>query len=694
MKSKLSIVLQDEISECGLACISMLCGYYKKPISLYSLRRQYFVGVEGLSFYDLEHILFNNGIPSCGYNLEPQHLSELDLPAILQWRNNHFVVLSKVTDGYIEIYDPSAGKKIYKKDMIQHLFSGYALEIYPPSSEVSKNINLEKNETLSDYVKKIPGIHSLILYLFLSLAIVQFFSLLTPKMLSLVVDEVINKQDTDLFYFIALSFFILFLLDFLNKTLGNELKEKISVKISKYLSSKSVSILMSQNVSYFEKRNVQDLIQRISLSLNYGPMVIENHIKLCNNILFSFIFSGILFYLDATIASISLISSLSLVALRIPFINKVQALRNDIIEQEISRNQEISEYTQSVKVHKINQTEFIYQDKILKLNNRQINLNSKLSKFTQTGQSAFSLINNLSTITLCYLFITKVSSGELSIGSLFIIYFYKEFLLNNISQSVEIFLEIKKSKPDWIMVESLINSLPEEITESSIFSLEENIIKKISLIGVELKYSTFSNPALSNINIEINENDLVGIIGRSGSGKSSLIKILSSLVEPTSGELFINDYPVSKFGVKEYRQAISMYLPDDTIYNGTVLHNIVLNENEFSYGKVQTILTSVGLLDEINNLSSGYKTLLGEGGVLLSSGQKQRLCLARALYREPKILILDEPTANLDLELKNKILDIIKNHSGIRIIVTHDSTLLQYCTKIVKIKGGLIEKVK
>ena len=694
MKSKLSIVLQDEISECGLACISMLCGYYKKPISLYSLRRQYFVGVEGLSFYDLEHILFNNGIPSCGYNLEPQHLSELDLPAILQWRNNHFVVLSKVTDGYIEIYDPSAGKKIYKKDMIQHLFSGYALEIYPPSSEVSKNINLEKNETLSDYVKKIPGIHSLILYLFLSLAIVQFFSLLTPKMLSLVVDEVINKQDTDLFYFIALSFFILFLLDFLNKTLGNELKEKISVKISKYLSSKSVSILMSQNVSYFEKRNVQDLIQRISLSLNYGPMVIENHIKLCNNILFSFIFSGILFYLDATIASISLISSLSLVALRIPFINKVQALRNDIIEQEISRNQEISEYTQSVKVHKINQTEFIYQDKILKLNNRQINLNSKLSKFTQTGQSAFSLINNLSTITLCYLFITKVSSGELSIGSLFIIYFYKEFLLNNISQSVEIFLEIKKSKPDWIMVESLINSLPEEITECSIFSLEENIIKKISLIGVELKYSTFSNPALSNINIEINENDLVGIIGRSGSGKSSLIKILSSLVEPTSGELFINDYPVSKFGVKEYRQAISMYLPDDTIYNGTVLHNIVLNENEFSYEKVQTILTSVGLLDEINNLSSGYKTLLGEGGVLLSSGQKQRLCLARALYREPKILILDEPTANLDLELKNKILDIIKNHSGIRIIVTHDSTLLQDCTKIVKIKGGLIEKVK
>ncbi|MGR6861568.1 peptidase domain-containing ABC transporter [Aliivibrio salmonicida] len=694
MKSKLSIVLQDEISECGLACISMLCGYYKKPVSIYSLRRQYFVGVEGLSFYDLEHILFNNGIPSCGYNLEPQHLSELDLPAILQWRNNHFVVLSKVTDSYIEIYDPSAGKKIYKKDMIQHLFSGYALEIYPPSSEVSKNINLEKNETLFDYVKKIPGIYSLILYLSLSLVIVQFFSLLTPKMLSLVVDEVINKQDTDLFYFIALSFFILFLLDFLNKTLGNELKEKISVKISKYLSSKSVSILMNQNVSYFEKRNVQDLIQRISLSLNYGPMVIENHIKLCNNILFSFIFSGILFYLDATIASISLISSLSLVALRIPFINKVQALRNDIIEQEISRNQEVSEYTQSVKIHKINQTEFIYQDKILKLNNRQINLNSKLSKFTQTGQSAFSLVNNLSTITLCYLFITKVSSGELSIGSLFIIYFYKEFLLNNISQSVEIFLEIKKSKPDWIMVESLINSLPEEITESSIFTLEENIIKKISLIGVELKYSTFSNPALSNINLEINENDLVGIIGRSGSGKSSLIKILSSLVEPTSGELFINDYPVSKFGVKEYRQAISMYLPDDTIYNGTVLHNIVLNENEFSYEKVQTILTSVGLLDEINNLSSGYKTLLGEGGVLLSSGQKQRLCLARALYREPKILILDEPTANLDLELKNKILDIIKNHSGIRIIVTHDSTLLQDCTKIVKIKGGLIENVK
>ncbi|EGU42790.1 peptidase domain-containing ABC transporter [Vibrio scophthalmi] len=695
MKNKLSIVLQDEISECGLACISMLCSYYNKPLSIYSLRRQYLVGVEGLSFYEMESILFNNGMPSCGYNLEPEHLSELDLPAILQWRNNHFVVLSKVTDSYIEIHDPAAGKKTYKREMVRNLFSGYALEVYAPSLEKVQGVVQEsesKHVKLFDFVKQIPGIYSMFLYLLTSLFLVQIFSLLTPKMLSLVVDEVVNKNDENLFYFIALSFLVLYLLDFINKTIGNELKEKVSIKISKQVSQKLVSILISQSVSYFEKRNFQDLIQRVSLSLNYGMTIVENHIQLCIHILFSFIFSSMLLYLDPGIASVAIVSCLLLVLLRIPFIKNVQALRSDVIEQEISRNQEISSYSNAIKTHKINQTGFISQDKILKLNNRQISLNSKLNKFNQTGLSVFSLVNNTCTIALCYLFVTKVASGDLTVGALFVIYFYKEFLLNNTSRCVELLIDLKKSKPDWLMVESLINSSPEIITESTVFSLEK--IDKVKLVDVELRYSSFSNPALENVNVEINNNDFIGVIGRSGSGKSSLIKLLSSLVEPTSGTLLVNNVPVTKFGIKQYRKAVAMYSPDDTIYNATVLQNIVLSESELSYDKVQNILHDVGLLEEVNSLSNGYNTLLGEGGVLLSSGQKQRLCLARALYKDAQILIVDEPTANLDLELKNKILDVMKNHRGIVIVATHDESLLQSCTKIIKINNGLIEYVR
>ena len=127
MNRKMKIVLQDEISDCGLACISMICNYFSIDKSMYSLKRQYAVGTEGISFYELENILLNNGISSCSYQLEMENLPELSLPAILQWRNSHVVVLTKVTDKYIYIYDPDFGKKIYKIDMGVGIFSCYGL---------------------------------------------------------------------------------------------------------------------------------------------------------------------------------------------------------------------------------------------------------------------------------------------------------------------------------------------------------------------------------------------------------------------------------------------------------------------------------------------------------------------------------------------------------------------------------------
>ncbi|ENH7393913.1 TPA: peptidase domain-containing ABC transporter [Vibrio vulnificus] len=692
MRKKINLVLQDEISECGLACISMVCGYYGIQTSLYSLRRQYSVGLEGLSFFDLESILFNNGISSCSYQLEIDELEELSLPAILQWRNRHFVVLSKVTEKYIEIYDPAFGKKIYSKDTIKNVFSGYAIETNPP---VSLNKTFDKNEkraSLKSLAFSIQNVKKYSVYFFLSLSISQLFTLLTPKLLSLVIDEVIGKNDLELFYFIAIFFLILYFMDFVNKIIGHKYRELISKCVDKDLSSKCVNTIVNQTPIYIQKRSIQDIIQRLSLSLHYGEYLVDNYIKLLCHFVFSIVFLSAIFFINTMVGLIVSLACSILLMLRFCFINRISMIRSNILEQQINQNIVVSEYYYGINGHKLNQVESQYQDKINKLSSLQIKMNLYLDRILNSGDYLYGFVNNVTTLALCYFFVSEILENSLNIGSLFILFFYKEYLLMNFSRCIEIIININKTKPDWYMVESLIHDFSLEKNTGNVISEQE--VKSITLRNVALSYSSFAQPILSNVNVDIEKNDFVGIIGRSGAGKSSLIKIIMSLIEPSEGQVIINNYDIKKFGIFNYREQVSAYLADDSIYNGTVVYNITTNEENVDYNRIKYVLEKTYLIDEVNELVNGVETLLGDGGVILSSGQKQRLCIARMLYKEPKIALFDEPTANLDDDLKSKLLKSIQNLNATRILVTHDRNLLQCCNKVYEVTDGKVKRIK
>lgn len=686
-------VIQDEISECGLACIAMVCNYYGDNIGLANLRRHYSVGHEGMSFNDIHRVFFNLGLSSCSYQLDVSQLNELNLPAIIQWRNNHFVILSKIKNSHVEIYDPAAGKKTYNIKSIKDFFSGYAMEIYPSVDFKSNySLNNKTQKKIIDHIKPIKNIVFFSFLLFLSLLVTQGFSVLTPWLLSLVVDEVISKKNWDLFLFIGLFFSLLFTLDLANRVYANESKLKISMLINKYISIKVINTLSRQRITFFERRNVQDLIKRISLSLNYGENFVSVKIQIFHHIFFSIIFFFILLYLDVDIAIAVASASLILILLRLSFINRVKSIRSNIIEQEISRDNIFLEYYTGLKSHKINQTEHIYQNNLLKINEKQITLKSNLNRFLGNGEIIFEYINNITTIIICYIFIIKIENEQLTIGALFTIFFYKQFLMANISSSIELILESKRLRPDWMKVEHLLNSQPEVLKKRSVL-LNDNNIKYVALNDASLSYSNFSNPVFEHVNMKLEKGDIVGIIGVSGSGKTSIGKVISSLIKPTSGNLIVNGIEVNKFGVEEYRSKISAYFSDDTIFNGTVEFNIHQGEN-IDDNKLIEVLKSVDLLSEINDLPSGIYTLLGDGGCQLSTGQKQRLCLARAIYKKPQLLILDEPTANLNIELKNKILKTLENAALICVIISHDQSTIDCCNKVYKIEGSKVENVR
>lgn len=684
---KVELELQDEMSECGLACASMILNSYDVCTSLSDLRRQYKPDISGLSLYDIENILFTYGITACSYEIEFENIEQLNLPAIVQWRHQHFVVLSKVTKKYIEVYDPALGRRRYYNKTAKGLFSGYIVNIEEVISLGITKKNKIDQESLFSLAKKIDGLSFSICITILLMIIVQLFYLLTPKFLSLISDFVINKSDVDMLIVIVIGFSILYFFDYLAQSILTIIKSNSITEINNNLSSYSYKILVKQPVGYFQRRNVTDIVKRLSIINGYGEHLVNNYINLVVSVIFSITFLSMIHLISTEIGLMVALIALIYTSIRMIFIGKVEGLQSAATAYDTNRNEQINSYYQDIKSNKINARESFYLSELIKLNKRYLNNCQKLNSLKENGASLSSIANNIATIFVIYFFVKDIffaAQGDSSIGNMFLLFFYKEFFFRSITNCIDSTLEIKRKEPDFKLILSLINQKCEMYSLDKIIDKIDHI-EQISIKNGSLSYSSFSEPVFENLSISINKGDKIAIIGKSGKGKTSLAAVLSSITELSNGEIYVNNNKIEKFGIKKYRKSISVSFADDTIQNTSVQKNII-QEQEYDKNHFYNTLLSVGLIDEVNNLHNGVMTLLGNGGVQLSSGQKQRLCIARALYKKHDVLILDEPTSHLDSNNSEFIYKLIKNHQGICIVITHDKTMLNYVNSIFDIE--------
>lgn len=685
--NKIKIELQDEMSECGLACISMILNSNGINSSLSELRRKFQPDISGLSLYDIENIFLTHNVTSCSYEVDFNSLSQLQLPAIIQWRHQHFVVLSKVSKNHIEVYDPALGRRKYYNKVAQQLFSGYAVNIEEILTSSNTNSEEPHEHTLWGLSKNINGLTYSIVIIGIFMSIIQLFSLLTPKFLSLIADKVINKNDADMLVVISIGFLLLFLFDYLAQSILSIMKGQAIINISNKLSSHSYKLLIKQPVDYFLRRNTTDIVKRLSIVNSYGEHIINNYIPLVVNSIFSVIFLSMVFMISREISMIIFLFSMLYIIIRMGFITKVETLQSAVTSYDTTRNEHINHFCYNIKSNKVNAREMHYLSGLVKFNKSFLNFNQNLTSLKENGHSFFSIINNITTVAIIYFFIKDMfleNPGESSIGNMFLLFFYKEFFFRNITSIIESILEIKRKDPDFKLTIALLNQPCENYSQQVIVDQRINI-EEIQLSNASLTYSSFSEPVFENLNFKAITGDKIAIVGKSGRGKTSLASILSSITTLSKGQMYVNNHALEKFGLSHYRSSISVVFSDDTIQNTTVLKNIVQDQH-YDNTRLYTVLQSVGLTDEINELYNGLLTLLGQGGVQLSSGQQQRICIARALYKHHDILILDEPTSHLDRDNAQLIYNLINMHEGICIIITHDKDLLNYCNKTYSIE--------
>ncbi|WP_338563221.1 peptidase domain-containing ABC transporter [Erwinia sp. E_sp_B01_3] len=697
-KYKTKDVIQDEVSECGLACISYICGTLGKKVALSTLRRQFDVTLDGLSFYNLMNISAEYQLVATGVQVAADSLSEIKTPAILLWNNCHFVVLKKVSRKGIEVMDPAVGSRKFTHLEVLRFFSGMALEIEPGDEFTVRPHQIWGDESKEDksffslrsFKNGVLKYKGYMLPLAIMGIVIQVTNIAIPKFMSLVFDEVLPKNDEDFLFLLLYIFGFVYLVQAVGSYLKILLSQRLRRVISQFEGVKTVRKLFQMDLKFFNKRMPSDLLRKVKSVDVFHVIFTHGWLDIVIDGFFAVIFIVLLFMISFELALMTVTVTGLMVLTRVLLLSTLMSRQYSAIDAEVKRDNSLLQSIDNITMIKINHAEprkisdWFYSHAELEDNR------SSIEKINAMISLSVTTISHLQTLIIMGMGAYAVLKGESTAGQLISFIFYKNCLMGNVQTLVENHVNLKLCS---VEVRRLLDISPANVTEVSQFSSSavttKEQIKTLSVKNLAFSYSNLEESFIKNINFTLNEGDKLVITGPSGCGKTTILNLLSGLLSPTEGEIIINDISLNRFGLRQYQSQISIVSPDDKIINGSVIENIVYESDSYDMLLLGQCIEQANLADVIRSLSAGLNTRLGINGARLSSGQQQRLMLARALYRRPTLILMDEPTSHLDKLSREAIMELVAQLPVSCIIVSHDEHLIKAIGNEIQMSGGV-----
>ncbi len=670
-RSSLPVILQTESAECGLACIAMIAGYHGHRRDIGSLRRQFSVSLQGLSIKGLVEIADGIGFSSRPLRAELEALDTLDLPCILHWDMRHFVVLERVNGRKLTIVDPAKGRRTLSIDEVSPHFTGVALELTPSSR--FEPANDVRRVRISDLWQRMTGLKRSLIQLLLLAGLLQAFALLAPLFSQIVVDEVIVQGDVDFLTVLAIGFGLLVIIQVLVELIRGYVVLHLSNSMTFQMQVNLFRHLIRLPQEFFEKRHVGDIQARFA---SLAPVE-----RLLTTTLISAVLDGVMAI--TTIVVIFIYSwQLSLIVLAILALHiagtliifpMVRARTERQIQAGATEQTTFLEIVRGLSTIKTfgreNEREGVWKNALADEINQGIRL-TRIGIWSGGGQT---LLFGLGGIAILAIGARMVIAGDLTLGMLLAFMAYQTQFTTKTQALVGNLFEFRMLGLHLERLADIVHADPEEaLAETS--GQPGPIEGRLELDKVAYRYGETQPYILKDLDLVIEPGDCVVIHGPSGAGKSTLLKIMTGLIRPTAGAVLIDGQPITAFGVQHLRRQIGMVSQDDTLLSGTLAENISFFDPDIDRDRVTRCAEAALVHDDIMAMPMRYDSLVGDMGSSLSGGQRQRILLARALYNQPKILIMDEGTANLDPGATNGIICNIGAMAITRIFVSHDTT--------------------
>lgn len=693
-RSKVPVILQTENSECGLACLAMISSYYGHYETIFTLRQKYSVSIKGSSLSDLIKIAGQINLNSRPLRLEMNELSKLRLPCIIHINMDHFVVLVSVNKK-IEVIDPALGKRFFPIDEFSDIFTGIALEIWP-NSKFEKN---EKKEIfnffylLHDLKNLLPSFS----YILILAVVLEILGLVSPLYMQFVLDNVIPEGDRQLLLTLTIAFFMLMVFNIIITTIQTLIGMFVSTTLNVQWKSNVLNHLVNIPNEYFFKRHLGDIISRFnSIDPIQSTLTSTFIITLLNACLAIFTLC-LMFYFSAQLALITLIAMILYLLLKIITYLPLRSLAEKGIILGASQNSYLMETIRGIRVIKQYNKQDERSNNWLSLFINQTNNSLSSQKLSVVISIVNKFIFGVENLLIIWFGANLVIDKTFTIGFLTAFIAYKTQFSTRFSSLIDSYFQIKMLSLHGERLSDIVLTDQEAVTSFELTSnLKQEIKGQIKAENISFKYGDFEAEIIQDLNLTIEAGQSIALTGPSGCGKTTFLNLLNASLEPTSGEIFLDNIPFSQLGTKNLRSLIACVDQNDTLFAGNIIENISFFDSNINLEWVERCAEMAGIHNEIIKMPMGYWSLVGDMGSSLSGGQKQRILIARALYQKPKILFMDEATSHLDIRKEKEINQMISELKITRVIIAHRKETIMSADRVISLKEGKIcfDKIK
>lgn len=681
-------IFQSEAAECGLACLAMVAGSYGYKTDMASLRQRYPLSLKGATLQHLMQLADQLGLAARALRLEPEELSQLKLPCILHWQMNHFVVLVKVKGQKVQILDPAFGPRNLSFSDVDQCFTGIALELSPTTT--FKKEDQRQKLSLRQFWSSASGLWSALTRILLMSLVLQFFLLVAPYYMQLVVDEVLVSRDVDLLHVLALGFALLLFLQILTNILRSWLVLHLGAVLNLQLATNLFRHLLHLPLSFFEKRHMGDIVSRFGSLQQLRELLTNSLIEALIDGLMACTVLVLLFIYHTVLASVVLIAVLLYALLRFIFFSPLKQCTEQSI---VTQAKEQSGFMESVRAIQCLQL-FSKQSQRLSLWQNQysdaVDQQFRLGRWQLSLLAVHQLLFGVEHIVVIYLAALSVMENAFSVGMLFAFASYKSQFTQRAAAFIDHWIEFRMLELHLQRLADIALTEPENSGENQPY---------ISMQGhIELRDLNFRQSAqepwlFQQLSLHLLPGESVAIVGPSGIGKTSLLKVILGLSAVQQGKVLVDGMELNSFGMQHYRSQVAAVMQNDQLLSGSVMENISFFSPKPDLPHVMRCAELAAIHHDILAMPMGYNTLIGDMGSALSGGQKQRLLIARALYHKPKVLLLDEATSHLDLTLETRVNQAIRQLQIGRIIVAHRPDTILSADRILLLQEGQLTDI-
>jgi ATP-binding cassette subfamily B protein RaxB len=672
----------------------MVAAAYGQRHTLSDLRRRFSASLKGTTLKSVMDMADGLGMVGRPLRLEVDELVSLKPPCVLHWNLAHYVVLKKAWNGpggvWAIIHDPARGVRKVAPAEIGRSFTGVALEL-TPTPAFTKKKQVERVR-LTDMWSTLKGLKGPVIQLFLLALVVQVIGVFSPMLNQLIIDDAISKGDMDLLTTIGMGMVILLLIQtgigllqgFVGMYLGTQLSFQMQGNLLRHA--------LRLPVAWFEKRHIGDIMSRFG---SLGPVqgfltsvpvgATLNVIMLVVGGTMAVLYSPLLF--GCVIAS--MIIPVIVQAVTFPWVRRKT---DEGISLGAVASTTFMETLRGARTFKLFGKE---RERVSQWQNdtaASVNNSVTMQRVGLWGGAGLGIVTGLQGVAVWWLGAKQVIDGTMSLGMLMAFQSYAGQFSGALSGLIGLYFQ-------WKTLELHLERLADVVHEDPEVGVDEPIQEgrlfegHIGADKLSFRYATHEPLVFKDASFSIDPGQFVAIIGPSGGGKTTLMKVLLGLLDPTEGEVKVEGVGLKNFGVRTFRHRIGAVLQDDRLLAGTIADNVSFFDADLDMAKVEECLAKACVLDDILKMPMGTMTLVGDLGSTLSGGQQQRVLLARALYREPTILFLDEGTANLDPETEARVSETLRGLSCTRIFVAHREAAIAGADRTLLVAGGTVTEL-